>query len=120
MGSGCLPGRVLCLRRCGKSLKTQLATFAGEITTCKCLTGQDILERQLNIARIKRGSLNEAQIVLARECLCLFRRNSPEMLQIALVSHEHNNNVTVGVIPEFLEPSLHILIRLTLADIINK
>lgn len=40
------------------------------------------------------------------------------MSQIALVSHQHDNNVRIGVVPQFLKPSCDILVGLVLADIV--
>ena len=52
--------------------------------------------------------------------LCVLCWHCPEMPQITLVSNQHNDNISVRVIPQFFQPSLHILICLMLADIINK
>ena len=42
------------------------------------------------------------------------------MPQIALVSHQHNHNIRVRMIPQLFQPPLHILVRLVLADIIHQ
>lgn len=42
------------------------------------------------------------------------------MPQIALVSDQHNNNVGVGMVTQFLQPPCDILVCLVLADVINK
>jgi hypothetical protein len=42
------------------------------------------------------------------------------MPQIGLISHQHDDNVAVSMIPEFLQPSRDILKCLVLADIIHK
>lgn len=42
------------------------------------------------------------------------------MPQITLISNQHNDYISIRVIPQFFQPSLHILICLMLADIINK
>jgi hypothetical protein len=84
------------------------------------LTRQFILECQLNIARIQRRRLNEAQAVLARKLLRLLRGHCSQMPQIALVAHQHNHNIRVGMIPQLLQPPRHILVRLVFADIVHE
>ena len=42
------------------------------------------------------------------------------MPQITLVPHQHNHNIRICMIPQLLQPPLHILIRLMLADIIDQ
>lgn len=42
------------------------------------------------------------------------------MPQIALVAHKHYDNVTVRMIAQLLEPPLHVLIRRTLADVVDE
>ena len=40
------------------------------------------------------------------------------MLQIALVPHEHNDNVGVGVVAELLQPALNILVCRVLGNVV--
>lgn len=42
------------------------------------------------------------------------------MPQIALVSHQHDNDVRIGVISQFFKPSCDILVGLVLADIVDQ
>ena len=42
------------------------------------------------------------------------------MPQIALVTHKHDDNIAVSMIPQLLQPPRHILICLMLRDIIDK
>lgn len=42
------------------------------------------------------------------------------MPQIALIPHQHNDNISIRMIPQLFQPPLHILIRLMLADIIHQ
>ncbi len=42
------------------------------------------------------------------------------MSQITLVSHQHNDNIRIRMIPQLLQPSRHILVRLTLTYIVDK
>jgi hypothetical protein len=52
--------------------------------------------------------------------LGFLRRHCPQMPQIALVSHEHDNDVAVGVVTQLLQPPRDILVRLVLADVIHE
>lgn len=42
------------------------------------------------------------------------------MPQIALVSYKHNNDITIGMIPQLFQPPCHILISLMLANIVHQ
>lgn len=42
------------------------------------------------------------------------------MPQIALVTDKHDNNVGVGMVAQFLEPSCDVLVGLVLADIVDE
>jgi hypothetical protein len=57
---------------------------------------------------------------LTRECFGLFRGDRSQVLQITLVSDEHNDNVGVGVVPQFFEPSCDVDVSRVLADIVYK
>lgn len=36
--------------------------------------------------------------------------HGPEVAQVALVANQHDDNVVVSVVPQLLQPTLHILI----------
>lgn len=42
------------------------------------------------------------------------------MSQIALVSHQHDDNVGICMISQLLEPSCNVLVGLVLADVVNE
>jgi hypothetical protein len=42
------------------------------------------------------------------------------VLQIALVSNQHDDNVLVGVVSQFLEPPSNILISRVLGNVVNQ
>lgn len=54
------------------------------------------------------------------ELLGLLRGNSPQVPQIALVSHQHNDDVGVGMVPQLLQPPRDVLIGLVLADVVDQ
>ena len=55
-----------------------------------------------------------------RKRLCLLCRNGPQMLQIALVPDEHDDDVGVGVVTKFLQPPCYVDIGRMLCDVINE
>jgi hypothetical protein len=40
--------------------------------------------------------------------------------QIALISHQHDDDVRICVVPQLLQPPCHILVRLVFADIVDE
>lgn len=48
---------------------------------------------------------SQGQAVLLRKEFCLFGRDGAQVPQIALVADEHDDNLGIGVITEFLEPA---------------
>lgn len=58
--------------------------------------------------------------LLTCKLFCILCWHRPEMPQITLISNQHNDNIGIRVIPQFFQPSLHILICLMLADIIHQ
>ncbi len=60
------------------------------------------------------------EAVRTRKLLGLFRWHSSQMSQIALVPHQHDHNIGVGVVSKFLQPPSNIVVCLVLANIIDK
>ena len=50
----------------------------------------------------------------------LLRRDSPQMSQIALVPHQHYDDVCIRMVPQLLQPPRNILVCLVLADIVDQ
>lgn len=42
------------------------------------------------------------------------------MPQIALIADEHNHNIRIRMIPQFLQPSRHVLVGAVLADVVDE
>jgi hypothetical protein len=55
-----------------------------------------------------------------REMFCLFGRDRPQVPQIALVTHEHDHNVRVRMITQFLEPSSYVCESLLLGNVVHQ
>lgn len=52
--------------------------------------------------------------------LGLLRGHGAQMSQIALVSDQHDDDVGVGMVAEFLQPPVDVVVGLVLADIVDK
>mmetsp|Transcript_7060 Transcript_7060/g.17241 ORF Transcript_7060/g.17241 Transcript_7060/m.17241 type:complete len:319 (+) Transcript_7060:1107-2063(+) len=81
---------------------------------------QDALKRRVDPTGIEGGRLDKSQIVLFRKAHGLVRLDRPKMAQITFVSHQHDNNVGLGVVPKFLEPSLDVFKGPVLGNVINQ
>lgn len=42
------------------------------------------------------------------------------MPQVALVAHQHNDNVLIGMVAQLSQPSLHILVRQMLGNVVDE
>ena len=77
-------------------------------------------ERLLSPIRSQMGHLQVCCDSLTCELFCFFGGNSPEMSQITLITNEHDDDIRIGVIPEFLQPAGDIVIGLMFADIVDQ
>ena len=50
----------------------------------------------------------------------LIRGHGPQVAQVALVAHQHDDDVAVGVVPQLLQPALHVLVSQVLGDVIHQ
>lgn len=50
----------------------------------------------------------------------LISGNGSQVTQVALVAHQHDDNVAVGVVPKLLQPALHILVGQMLGDVVDQ
>lgn len=57
---------------------------------------------------------------LTSEGLGVLCWHCPQVLQIALVPHEHNDNVGVGVVAKLLKPALNVLVGRVLGNVVYK
>lgn len=57
---------------------------------------------------------------LTGKLFSLLGRHSAQVSQIGLVSNEHDDNVTVSMVSQLLEPSGDILVCLVLADVVDE
>jgi hypothetical protein len=60
------------------------------------------------------------QCRLTGKSLGLVSWHSTQVLEIALVPYQHDNNVGVGMIPQFFQPSVDILVGRVLCNVIDK
>lgn len=57
---------------------------------------------------------------LTGKLLSLLGGHSAQVSQIGLVSNQHDDNVTVGMVSQLFEPSGDVLVCLVLADVVNE
>jgi hypothetical protein len=57
---------------------------------------------------------------LHRKLTRLICCNGPQVPQIALVSHQHDNNVCVGMVAELFQPACDVLVGLVFRDVVNE
>lgn len=57
---------------------------------------------------------------LTCELLCFLCRYSSKMPQIALISHQHDDDVGIRVVSQLLQPSSDVFVGLVLADIVHE
>lgn len=58
--------------------------------------------------------------VHTRKCLSFFSRYSTKMLQIALITNQHNNNIRIRMVTQFFKPSRYVYISRMLRDVVNE
>ena len=101
-------------------------------------TSQVRLKRRVNIRSVERGCLDEREAVLryhrpsamtilgfsttprTRKRARLIRGHGPQVLEIALVADEHDDDVRIGVVAELLEPPRDIDVRRVLGDVVDE
>jgi len=81
-------------------------------------TCQNVLEGCFDVRCVQCGRFNERQAVFSGEVLRFFSRNCPQVLQIALISNQHDHNVGIGMITQFLQPPLDVDVCCMLGDIV--
>ena len=51
---------------------------------------------------------------------CLVSGHCSEVPQVTLVAHQHDDNVGVSMVPQFLQPPLHVLVSEVLGNVIDQ
>lgn len=80
---------------------------------------ENALECFFYVSGVQGWSFNKWKSVLFCECSGLISGHGPEMSKVALVSNQHDDDVVVSVVPQLLQPAVHILVRQVLRNIIN-
>jgi len=57
---------------------------------------------------------------LTRESLSIVGCDSPQVFQITLITHKHDNNVRVRMVAQFLQPPCDVDIRGMLCNVVDK
>ena len=78
------------------------------------------MECRLHVGGVERRRLNEAEVVLFCEALALVCGYCPQMPQVRLVPDQHDHDVRVGVITELAKPTLNVLVRQVLGNVVHQ
>ena len=81
---------------------------------------QDAVEGDLNASRIESGRLDKGQIESLRERHRLVFRNGSQVPQVRFVSDQHDHNLGVRVFAQLRQPSLSVLKRAVVGDVIHE
>lgn len=84
------------------------------------LTCEYVLESRLHIRRVQRRRLDKAERIALGKRLGLFGRHHTQMPQIALVAHQHDDDILVSMVAQLSQPSFHILVRQMLGDVVDE
>lgn len=79
---------------------------------------QDCAEGALNIRRVQRRRLDKAEVVGGGKGGALIGGDGAQVLEIRLVADEHDDEVSVGVVFELLQPPLDILKSALLRNVV--
>ena len=77
-------------------------------------------ESVINVVSSLCTGLQEYQAVFLGESLALFSRNLPLLLQIALVTDEHDGHVVVRVLPRIFKPRVQVIEGLPPSHIVDE
>lgn len=68
----------------------------------------------------KKRASSQGQAVLLRKEFCLLGRDGAQVPQIALVADEHDDNLGIGVVAEFLEPAEDVDVGRVLRNVVHE
>ncbi|EDK40023.2 hypothetical protein PGUG_04121 [Meyerozyma guilliermondii ATCC 6260] len=80
---------------------------------------QQLVETQIHIIGRQRRRFGEQQTILVSKQLGLLCGYSTQMVQIALVSHQLNDNIGIGMFFQLLQPPRNRFIRLRFQNVIH-
>jgi len=85
--------------------------FGGDVTSGHQPVNfcQDSLKGRVDTGGVEGGCFDKGQVVLFGKGHGLVRLDRPQVAQIALVSDEHDDNVGLGMVPQFFQPPLDVL-----------
>mmetsp|Transcript_12816 Transcript_12816/g.39407 ORF Transcript_12816/g.39407 Transcript_12816/m.39407 type:complete len:210 (+) Transcript_12816:1973-2602(+) len=97
------------------AFSVQLPLAYKPVDLCQYLT-----ERIFDICGVQGRCFDEGEVVLLGKAGPLIGADRPEVLQVTLVAHEHNNNVGIRVVPELPQPAFDVLKGDLLRDVIHE
>ena len=78
------------------------------------------MEGGLHVGGIQRRRLHEGEPVPLGKVPCLFCLDGTQVAQVALVTHQHDDDISVRVLPQLPQPPLGILKALMLCNVIDE
>lgn len=79
---------------------------------------QDGLECILHVGGLQRRGLQEEEVFLLCKLLCILSAHGTLLLEVALVSDQHDDNVLVSMPTELFQPTRNVVEALAFGDII--
>ena len=104
--------RSLCRRR--------VVRFQGLLAHYLVNLRENVLKGFFYVGGVERACLDEAEGLVLAKRLCVLRLDTPQVPQIALVAHEHDHYVAIGVVSELLQPPPNVVKSGLLRDVVNK
>ena len=117
---GPLPGRVPCPRPARASAVTTLGRGQRPLRHDVVDLRQDPLERLVDVGRLQRARLDEAEPLALAEGRGVLGAHGAQVPQVGLVPDERDDDVGVGVVAQLLEPPLDVLESLRLGDVVDQ
>jgi len=77
------------------------------------LSAKEIYGSDMAVREAARGKLTG-------KLFGLLRANRPQVLQIALVAHKHDNNIVISMIPQLRQPPCNVDVCRLLRNVVNK
>mmetsp|Transcript_60445 Transcript_60445/g.148696 ORF Transcript_60445/g.148696 Transcript_60445/m.148696 type:complete len:272 (-) Transcript_60445:163-978(-) len=81
---------------------------------------QNGLKRLLDVRGVEGRGLDEGQVALLCIRLRIVCWHGAQVPQIALVAHQHDDDVVVSMVPELLQPAVHVLEGDVLGDVVDE
>jgi hypothetical protein len=83
-------------------------------------TCQNSVKGLLHVGRVQGGCLDKGKPPLLRVGLCIVLGDGPQVPEVALIAHEHDDDVVICMVSKLLEPSVNILKSHILRNVVHE